>query len=41
MSVRDLYTFFNYTETDDFDPVADAYRMFLNDKDEFDINIYN
>ena len=41
MSVKDLYTFLNYTEIDDFDPIEEAYQMFLNDKGEFDINIYN
>ena len=41
ISVKDLYKFLNYTETEEFDPVEEAYQMFLNDQGKFDISIYN
>lgn len=41
ISTQDLYTFINYNESDDFDPVEEAYYMFLNEEQNFDIVKYN
>ena len=31
LSTQDLYSFINYNESDNFDPVEEAYHMFLNE----------
>ena len=42
ISVKQLFNFLNYTDCDEFDPIEQAYKMFLNPQNgKFDMTIYN
>ena len=36
-----MYDFINYNEFDQFDPIEEAYNLFLDDNGKFDFEKYN
>lgn len=41
ISPQEMYDFINYNEFDSFDPIQQAYNLFLNEKGQFDFHKYN
>ena len=41
ITAQEMHDFINYNEFDQFDPIEQAYNLFLDQKGQFDFNKYN